>query len=178
MSSELQFNVSQLLQEYVGATRQYTYENEQLDLGDGTSLRITEGDVKMTRTKNGVLVDAAMSGNVTVECVRCLSDFSQPVEFDFAEEYFATVHATTGAPLPEPEEPDVFKINGNHLLDLGDAAREYTLINLPIAPICRPDCRGLSLDGQNRNDNPAADDLDDQVIDERLAALKQLLKGA
>lgn len=175
--SELRFNVAQLLQENVGATRQYEFNDPDLDLGDGLRLAPVDGKVKFTRTKNGALAHAHVTGNVMLQCVRCLSDYSQPVTVDLDEEYHATVHATTGAPLPEPEEADTFTINSNHLLDLGEAVREYTLLALPIAPVCRPDCRGLSLSGINLNDNPEAADADDQDIDDRLAALKQLLKG-
>lgn len=174
--SELRFNVSQLMQENVGATRQYEFQDPSLDLGDGLRLQPVVGKAKLTRTKNGALAHAHVTGSVTLQCVRCLSDYDQPVTVDFDEEYHATVHVTTGAPLPEPDEEDVFKINSNHLLDLGEAVREYTLLSLPIAPICRADCRGLSMSGVNLNESPEAADTDD-VIDERLAALKQLLKG-
>lgn len=175
--SDLRFNVAQLLQEYVGGTRQHTFDDPALDLGDGLSLQPVEGAVKFTRTKNGVLARTTAAGEVEVECVRCLTPFNQPVDVAFDEEYYATVHPTTGAPLPEPEEEDMFRINSSHLLDLGDAIREYALLALPIAPTCRADCRGLSITGINLNEQPEADTVDDEPIDERLAALKQLLKS-
>ena len=99
--SDLRFNVAQLLQEYVGATRQHTFNDPQLALGDGLSLSPVEGGVKFTRTKNGVLAHATAAGDVELECVRCLTNYKQPVEVASDEEYHATVHPTSGIPLPE-----------------------------------------------------------------------------
>jgi uncharacterized protein len=173
--SDLRFNVAQLLQQHVGATRQHEFDDPALDLGEGLELRPVSGTVKFTRTKNGVLAQTSAAGSIVIECVRCLADFAQPVEVSFDEEYHATVHPTTGSPLPDPEEADTFRINSNHLLDLGDAVREYALLALPIAPICREDCRGLSQSGVNLNDEPEANTEAEEAIDERLAALKRLL---
>lgn len=173
--SDLRFNVAQLLQQHVGATRQHEFDDPVLNLGEGLELRPVTGYVKFTRTKSGVLAQAMAQGKIVIECVRCLTDFPYAVAVSFDEEYHATVHATNGTPLPEPEEADTFRINSNHLLDLGDAVREYALLALPIAPICREDCRGLSQAGINLNEVPEAAIDADEVVDERLAALKQLL---
>jgi uncharacterized protein len=173
--SDLRFNVAQLLQQHVGATRQHEFDDPVLALGEGLELRPVSGTVKFTRTKNGVLAQTTAEGAIVIECVRCLTDFAQPVAMTFDEEYYATVHPTIGIPLPDPEEADTFRINSNHLLVLGDAVREYALLALPIAPICREDCRGLSQSGINLNEEPEANTAADEVIDERLAALKQLL---
>ena len=130
-------------------------------------MKAIAGAVRLIRTKNGVVAHAQAEGTIDVVCVRCLERFTQPVSVEFDEEYHATVHATSGVPLPDPEEDDVFRINSAHLLDLGDAIREYALLALPIAPICREDCQGLI--------EPTSSD-DDSDVDDRLAALKQLLK--
>lgn len=175
--SDLRFNVAQLLQEYVGATRQHTFNDPQLALGDGLSLSPVDGEVKFIRTKNGVLAQTTAAGDVELECVRCLTNYKQPVEVAFDEEYHATVHPTSGVPLPAPEDDDTFRINSSHLLDLGDAIREYALLALPIAPTCREDCRGLSISGVNLNEEPEHTTDADEAVDERLAALKQLLNS-
>lgn len=166
--SDLRFNVAQLLQRPVGATRQHEFDDPYLSLGDGQELRPVQGSVKLIRTKNGVLANAYAHGNVELECVRCLELFKYPVEVSFDEEYYATVHVTTGLPLAEPEEDDVFRIDSHHLIDLGEAVREYVLLALPIAPICHADCAGIV--------QPIEDEfVSAELVDERLAALKQLL---
>jgi uncharacterized protein len=172
--SDLRFNVAQLLQQHVGATRQHEFDDPVLALEDGLELRPVAGQVKLTRTKNGVLVQTSAEGAVTLNCGRCLSDYSQPVEVAFDEEYHATVNVSTGVPLPGPDEDGAFLINSSHLLDLGDAIREYVLLALPIAPVCRADCCGMCPQcGINLNE--ATCDCVDEVVDERLAALKSLL---
>lgn len=172
--SDLRFNVAQLLQQHVGATRQHEFDDPVLALGEGLEMRPVSGRVKLTRTKNGVLAQSAAHGAVVLNCGRCLTDYTQPVEVAFDEEYHATVHVTTGIPLPEPDEDDAFRINSSHLLDLGDAVREYVLLALPIAPVCREECRGMCPHcGINLNEHTC--DCVDEVVDERLAALKILL---
>ncbi|HEY1014305.1 MAG TPA: DUF177 domain-containing protein [Herpetosiphonaceae bacterium] len=172
--SDLRFNVSQLLQEHVGGTRQHEFDDPALALGDGLEMRPVRGQVKLTRTKSGVLAHARAEGEVVLNCARCLTDYQQPVEVTFDEEYHATVNVTTGVPLAEPEDEESFRINSSHLLDLGDAIREYALLALPIAPTCREGCRGMCPHcGTNLNE--ASCDCVDEVVDERLAALKHLL---
>ena len=172
--SEYRFNVAQLLQEPTGATRHYKLDDEQLDLGDGRRVQPVKGAVRLTRTQNGVLADVDAGGQVQIECGRCLTETSQALEFPFSEEFYQTVAVNTGAVLPKPEEPDVFLIDETHKLDLGDAMREYALLSVPMLPVCRPDCKGLCPEcGANLNEVDCG--CDTERVDERLAALKQLL---
>jgi uncharacterized protein len=172
--SEYKFNVAQLLQEPTGATRRYELDDEQLDLGDGRKVRPIKGNVRLTRTQNGVLADANVWGEIQIECGRCLTEVTQPLEFPFSEEYYQTVVVNTGAALPKPEEPDVFLIDETHKLDLGEAMREYALLSVPMLPLCREDCKGLCPEcGANLNDEECG--CDTEQADERLAVLKQLL---
>ncbi|MDQ5852198.1 MAG: DUF177 domain-containing protein [Chloroflexota bacterium] len=172
--SEYRFNVAQLLQEPTGATRRYELDDEQLDLGDGRRVRPVKGHVRLTRTQTGVLADVDVRGQLQIECARCLTEINQPLEFPFSEEFYQTVAVNTGVVLPKPEEPDVFLINEVHMLDLGDAMREYALLNVPMVPLCRADCKGLCPEcGANLNDE--VDHTHAEQVDDRLAALRQLL---
>lgn len=172
--SEYKFNVAQLLQEPTGATRRYELDDERLDLGDGSYVRLIKGNVRLTRTQNGVLADANVSGEIQIECGRCLTEVTQPIEFPFSEEYYQTVVVNTGAALPKPEEPDVFLIDEAHKLDLGEAMREYALLSVPMLPLCSEACKGLCPEcGANLNIEECGCDTDQ--ADDRLAVLKQLL---
>lgn len=172
--SEFRFNVSQLLQEPIGATRRYDLDDAQLDLGDEQRMRPVKGHVRLTRTQNGVLADVDAHGQVELECGRCLTQIDQPLDFSFSEEFFQTVNVNTGGALPKPEEPDVFLIDETHKLDLADALRQYALLEVPMLPLCRSDCQGLCSEcGVNLNDEP--DHSHDEQEDDRFAALKQLL---
>jgi uncharacterized protein len=80
----------------------------------------------------------------------------------------------TGEPLPPPEDDAVYMIDGHHEIDLAEAVREHVLLNLPLRPLCRPDCAGLCpVCGKNLNQGPCGGH--DEQADERLAVLATLL---
>jgi len=173
--SEFRFSVSQLLQEPTGAVRQYELDDAQLVVDETLRMQPVKGRVRLTRTPNGILADATAQGNVEFECGRCLTQYLHPLSLKFSEEYFQTVNVTTGARLPAPEEDDPFLIDETHKLDLGDALREYALLNMPPAPRCREDCQGLCPQcGKNLNEGQC--DCEPEIIDERFAALNKLLR--
>ena len=173
--SEFRFNVSQLLQEPTGATRHYELNDERLDLGDSLELRPVVGQMRMTRTPHGVLVDARVRGNAELQCGRCLVMYDQPLEFTFSEEFYQTVTVHSGAALPVPTEDDVFLIDETHKLDVAGPLREYALLNLPPVPRCTDECQGLCVQcGHNLNEGPCGCVTDD--VDERFAVLSRLLE--
>jgi uncharacterized protein len=175
--SELKFNVAQLLRENVGAKRHHDFDDPRLPLTKEWTMAPVAGHVKFTRTKSGVWVSTEAAGNVNQVCVRCLTEYQQPIAVNFDEEFHSKIHVTLGTPLPKPEADDAFMIDENHLLDVGDAIREYALLELPLAPLCKEDCKGICPHcGANRNENPC--ECVDQSVDERMAALKQLLKDS
>lgn len=172
--SEFRFKVSQLLQEPTGATRQYQLDDEQFKLDQSLTMRPVVGNVLLTRTPDGVLADVDVESKVELECSRCLTRYEQPLTLAFSEEFYQTVNVNTGARLPLPDDDDIFLIDETHKLDLGEPMREYAVLELPPAPRCREDCKGLSLTGRNLNEEP--DDAPVEAGDERLAVLEQLLQ--
>lgn len=173
--SPLTFNVAQLLQEEIGARRDHRFTEPRLLLHEHEVLSDITGTARFTRTLVGVYVTATIAGMVGVQCVRCLSPAYVAVDFTFTEEYVATVDVGTGVALNHPEaEDDAFTIDEHHLLDLGLAVREYTLLELPMQPLCRVDCRGLCA-GCGVDLNVEACRCEQEPVDERFAALKALL---
>lgn len=141
MPSPLVFNVVTLLQEPVGSTRQY-------DVADSVRVEGVDhqiaGHARFDRTPRGILVRAAISGEASGECSRCLRPATQPVDLTMEEEYIPTVDLTTGARVEAPEgEPDLYRITAQHELDLREAITQYWAMALPMAPLCREDCPGI-----------------------------------
>jgi uncharacterized protein len=170
----LKFNIAQLLREMIGAERSYSFSDETIILDETLDLRGVAGKVRFMRTASGVLADAAAQGDVEMECTRCLRPSLQHVTVRFYDEFHSKIEVNTGAPLPKPDEEDPFFIDEAHRVDLGEAIREYTLIELPMRPLCQADCKGLCPQcGIDRNFETC--DCDTDVVDERLAALKVLL---
>lgn len=136
----MQVNVAQLLKEPVGSSR--SYDISQLrDQDDGFDN--LQGGVWLLRTDQGILLEANLKTSVEAECSRCLESFPLPLELNIEEEYFPTVEVNTGVSLLPPPEPEAFVIDHNHILDLTDAVRQYTLMAMPMKPLCRPDCPGF-----------------------------------
>jgi uncharacterized protein len=60
-----------------------------------------------------------------------------------------------GVPLPLPDEPGCFTIDERHILDLTEAIRQYTLLAIPMKPVCKTNCAGLCPNcGHNLNYGP------------------------
>jgi uncharacterized protein len=171
----LLFNVSGLLKEGVGATREYDVDDD-VPVEGGS--RQVSGHVTMLRTQPGVLVTADLRGVEREQCSRCLRDIEVPLEISFAEEFFASTEPRTGAALPPPEDAEAFRIDGEQMLSLDEAVRQYWTATAPIQPLCRPDCLGLCPRcGKDLNEGPCGCKQD---VDERWAALSELsseLKG-
>lgn len=88
-------------------------------------------DLVLERIGDGIVVRGSVSGRWRAACSRCLA----PVERDFGvrlDELFER----------EPLEGETYRIAEEHL-DLEPAVRDGVLVELPVAPHCRDDCRGL-----------------------------------
>ncbi|MBC8161405.1 MAG: DUF177 domain-containing protein [Roseiflexaceae bacterium] len=171
---DLRFNVAQLLREEIGGRRNYTFSEAALPLDETTVLRDLVGSVRFTRTASGVLADVQAHSKVDTQCIRCLTAVQPPVQIVFRDEFHSVVEVTTGYALPKPDEDDPYFISESHLVDLGGAIREYGLIEMPMRPLCREDCKGLCPNcGADLNEGPC--DCVEDTSDNRFDALKKLL---
>jgi uncharacterized metal-binding protein YceD (DUF177 family) len=127
------------------------------------------GDVharlRLESVMEGVLVTGDLDVPVTGSCARCLEPIEDTLHFD-VQELYAYAGSTTEATSEEDEVP---RIEGD-FLDLAPLARDTVVLNLPLAPVCTPDCAGLCVDcGQRLDDLPA--DHTHEVVDARWAGL-------
>jgi uncharacterized protein len=169
----LTWNVSGLLGEEAGATRDYEIAGVTIDLGD--DLRQAdpiEGHVRLARTNRGLLVIADLTTSLDTECSRCARDIEVPIEIHIEEEALPSLDFNTGRPIhAEAGEEELIRLNDHHELDLETPVREAIQLAEPIAPLCRPDCAGLCLVCGERLDEGTHDHPTDE-IDPRLEALK------
>lgn len=148
----MQINVSQLLREPMGSTRDYQID-EAADISDDGEDCLVQGEARLMHTQRSILAECKLDTDVELTCSRCLSLFRYPVTLNFQEEYLQTVDVVSGAPLPPPEEAGAFTIDERHILDLTEAVRQYTLLAIPMKPLCREDCAGLCpICGHNLNE--------------------------
>jgi uncharacterized protein len=161
----IQLNVSQLLKETIGSTRDNEVSGAVDITGDGISSQI-QGEVTLTRIDRGCLVKGRLHTEVEITCSRCLSLFGYPLALDIEEEYFPLIDVSTGSPLAMPDEPGSFTINEHHVIDLTEAIRQYALLAMPMKPLCREDCAGFNPGGGD-NRNVAGRDYQPQGADHR-----------
>ena len=132
---DLKFNVAQLLRAEMGTRRDYTFSEASLSLDATLTLRDLHGSVSFTRTATGVWAKVKAQGTVLLTCVRSLEEFDYPVSVAFTDQFHSVVDVFNGNTLPPPIEDDPFFLNELHLADVGEALREYTLLELPLNPV-------------------------------------------
>lgn len=167
----MEFNVSGLIQDGIGATRRHELDGF-LPVEGGAPERVT-GDLELLRTKAGVLVRAHLHVFEPEVCSRCLQPLEERVPIEFEEEFQSTVDVQTGQPVAEKPDDDAFVIDAQHALDLTEAIRQYREASATMQPLCRPDCRGLC-PHCGRDLNAGDCDCDRDTIDGRWAALAAL----
>jgi uncharacterized protein len=152
----MDMNVSQLLRDPVGSTREFHVDEVADVVGDGQQNRVT-GDCRLMRTHSSVLVSCRLNTEVELTCSRCLGRFRQPLKIRFEEEFLPTLDVLSGMPLPPPEDSAAFTIDEHHILDIAEAVRQYALLALPIKPLCKIKCAGLCPTcGKNLNEGQCA----------------------
>jgi uncharacterized metal-binding protein YceD (DUF177 family) len=123
--------------------------------------------LRLESVMEGVLVTGDLDVPVEGSCARCLEPIEDTLHLS-VQELYAYAGSTTEA---TSEEDEVRRIEGDHL-DLEPLTRDTVVLNLPLAPVCTEDCRGLCVDcGQRLDDLPA--DHTHEVIDPRWAGLAQ-----
>ena len=132
-------NVAQLLKEPVGSSRSYDICEVLEEQAKGS----VRGKIMLIHSSQGILVRGKLAAEVELVCSRCLNSFPYPIGFTIEEEFLPTVDVSSGLSLSLPQESDGFTIDSNHMLDLGKLIRQYILLNLPMKPLCRPDCAGI-----------------------------------
>ena len=163
--SPLRLNVGFLINQSVGSSRDIPVEVPNIQFDPDLALTDLEGAARITRTAQGLLVQAKMHATQQTECVRCLKEFEQELHSDFTELYAFTTKSITDSGLLLPEDGHI---------DLSPLVREYMLLDVPIKPLCAPDCKGLCpVCGENLNEIQCGHI--PESFDPRLAVLKSLL---
>lgn len=137
-------NVGFIVHEQVGYKHEFPFEYEQIQISDELVMRDFEGVVTIGRTPQGLIVQGEFSAEASLECGRCLIDFEREFAWEFTELYAFSEKSISESDLLLPEDQHI---------DLGPIIREYALLEVPINPICKLDCKGLcAVCGENLNE--------------------------
>ena len=136
-------NVGFIVHQEVGYKHEFPFEYEQIKIADDLDLHHFEGIATIGRTPQGLIVQADFSAETVLECVRCLNEFDQSLTWNFTELYAFNRKSVSESGLIMPEDGHI---------DLQPLIREYALLEIPIKPLCKPNCKGLcSVCGEDLN---------------------------
>ncbi|MGB7874896.1 MAG: DUF177 domain-containing protein [Anaerolineales bacterium] len=127
-------NIGFVVHQEVGYKHEFPFEYEQIQIADDLDLRHFEGAATIGRTPQGLIVQADFSAEITLECVRCLNEFDYNLNWNFTELYAFNSRSVSDSDLIVPDDAHI---------DLQPLIREYALLEIPIKPLCRPNCKGL-----------------------------------
>jgi len=132
-------NVAQLLKEPIGSTQSHDVSGMICEDVEG----FVEGEAKVIHISRGVLVQCKLTAEVKLICSRCLDTFLCPISFTAEEEFLPISDVSGDLAISSVEQSEGFTINNKNILDLSELIRQYMLLNLPMKPLCRPDCPGM-----------------------------------
>ncbi|MBE0430640.1 MAG: DUF177 domain-containing protein [Dehalococcoidia bacterium] len=132
-------NVAQLLKEPVGSSRSRDIGGMMEEEVEG----FVQGQAKLIRTSRGVLVQCRLTVETELACSRCLETFLCSISFAVEEEFLPVLDLCGNVAISLAEPTEEFTIDDKNILDLSELIRQYTLLNLPMKPLCRPECSGI-----------------------------------
>ncbi len=164
--SRLRFNFGFMLEATLGTFREMELRYPTIRVSEDVTLTPLEGNFVASRTSEGIYLSGTLSSKIPIECVRCLDEINLPIQFQIDDLFYYPPHT---APAGE------YVVGEDGFLDLAPLVRELSLLEVPMQPICKPDCQGLCVQcGENLNHGSC--DCKDDDIDPRFTVLKQLDK--
>jgi uncharacterized protein len=110
-------------------------------------------DLELESVDDGLVATGEVRAPWHSTCRRCLGPASGELVVAVREVF-----------SPHPVDEEIYQLNGDQV-DLSELARDTVALELPLAPLCRDDCRGIGSVHQDELERPA---------DPRWAALEQL----
>jgi DUF177 domain-containing protein len=173
----VKINVAPLLKQPVGAQADYELTESPID-PRGENAGLTEAgatsidaEIIATHTNPGAYLEGDAKATIAEQCSRCLQPIDTPIETHFAEQYYSTIDVASGD-AKDAAPPDSKRIGSDFKIDLTPLLREELILATPLAPLCRPDCKGLCEEcGRDLNTDPHEHQ---GAVDERWSNLSKL----
>lgn len=161
----LKLNIGFLLSAGPGHSHDSIFDVPAVRVADDVFLKYIKGPIRLSRAKEGILVQGELEIGIEDECYRCLEPVSRNLNIKLEELY--------SYQTPENAE---FRVHDDGILDLAPLLRAESLIILSRGLLCRENCKGLCPEcGANLNYEIC--DCGFENLDPRLAQLRQLLDG-
>ncbi len=122
-------------------------------------------NLRLESVVEGVLISGTVISRAVGECARCLDEFTRPVGADLRE-----LFAFPGSITAQTTDEDEIPVIADDMIDLEPLVRDEIVTQMPLAPLCRPDCAGLcSVCGERLDD--LEPDHNHEILDPRWAVL-------
>lgn len=131
-----------------------------------------ELDLRLQSVSEGVLVTGTLTAPLTGECSRCLEQFTDTVELSLTE-LFAYPDSTTDR---TSDDDEIYRMVDD-LIDLEPLVIDQLGLELPLQPLCTPDCAGLCPECGVRM-AIAGSDHRHEILDPRWAGLAKFASGS
>lgn len=165
LNKALILEVGFIAHEEFGYSREFDFEFLHLNLEQDLEIENLSGKIVASRNSDGVLTIGEFNAITNTTCGRCLEPLKQPLHIEFSEQFTLPNHADKDTELVLPH---------NGKIDFEPILREYLLLEVPINPHCREDCKGLCpVCGVNLNNESC--DCETDEINPQFSALKALL---
>jgi len=90
-----------------------------------------------------IMAKGVLNGDVEHQCSRCLKNFTERIASQFNVVYRPTTEIARGEQHQlKSDELDTVFYSGD-TLEIDDLLREQLILNLPMKPLCSPDCKGF-----------------------------------
>lgn len=129
-----------------------------------------ELDLRLASVSEGVLVTGTVTASTAGECARCLDPIGSGIEVTLTE-LFAYPDSVTDVTTENDELGRVV----DDTVDLEQSIIDAVGLELPLSPVCRPDCPGLCAQCGIQLATAEPDHHHDQ-IDPRWAKLAEMLR--
>jgi uncharacterized protein len=148
-----------------------------LELQEDDPIRLAENiacRIEFDRLQTRIYAQCSYIGGAEFQCARCLETFVRKIEGRFS----LNIKDTTAQSAPLDDEDDSFDLFFSEQqteISLHDIFIEEILTELPMKPLCSPDCRG-TLQSSNAGIDFGAHDQNGSIIDPRWEAMRKLKK--
>jgi uncharacterized protein len=134
-------------------------------------------DLTIQKSEEEYYCQGAVTADVEVECARCLGNFR--TELSGRTDFIITTGAVREGQQAEAEDTEDYVIIDPNTLtaDLTDIVRQTLLLELPMKPVCKTDCKGLC-SNCGVNLNTAECQCNTERIDPRWEGLKKLKESS
>jgi uncharacterized protein len=154
----------------------HTYAPGELVLQDErvSILEPPEISGKIRKNERRVYVSGRLTGQVQVECDRCLKLIELPVDSHFKLEYVTAEDYQAQQAFELTEEDLDLSVFDGEVIEIDELVTEELLLAIPDQVLCSDSCKGMcAVCGVNRNTTECSCESPD--VDPRWAGLKELM---